>query len=116
MRMAYRSICADISATRLIARGLTVNGGTYPDLNLFMSSMPMILNCRAKIMILFCLIGIMNFQNQVMDFAFFAIAFNIKRMCAIMTKAGIDWLIGRFLELTTAVLDAGNTCLQNIAA
>ena len=33
-----------------------------------------------------------------------------------MTKAGIDWLIGRFLELTTAVLDAGNTCLQNIAA
>ena len=38
MRMAYRSICADISATRLIARELTVNGGTYPEY--FSSLMP----------------------------------------------------------------------------
>ena len=28
-----------------------------------------------------------------MDFAFFAIAFNIKKMCAKMTKEGMDWLI-----------------------
>ena len=44
MRMAYRSICADISATRLIARELTVNGGTYPEyFSLLMPHPPLIL-------------------------------------------------------------------------
>ena len=38
-----------------------------------------------------------------MDFAFFAIAFNIKKMCAKMAKEGMDWLIRLFYELTTAV-------------
>ena len=38
-----------------------------------------------------------------MDFAFFAIAFNIKKMCAKMTKEGMDWLIRPFYELTAAV-------------
>ena len=38
-----------------------------------------------------------------MDFAFFAIAFNIKKMCAKMTKEGMDWLIRLFYKLTTAV-------------
>ena len=38
-----------------------------------------------------------------MDFAFFAIAFNIKKMCAKMTKEGVDWLIRLFYELTAAV-------------
>jgi hypothetical protein len=39
-----------------------------------------------------------------MNFAFFAVAFNIKKMCAKMTKEGINWLIRRFYELTTAVI------------
>ena len=38
-----------------------------------------------------------------MDLAFFAIAFNIKKMCAKMTKEGVDWLIRLFYELTAAV-------------
>ena len=38
-----------------------------------------------------------------MDFAFFAIAFNIKKMCAKMTKEGMDWLIRPFYELTVAL-------------
>ncbi len=33
-----------------------------------------------------------------MDFAFFAVAFNIKKMCAKMAKEGIDWLIKRGLS------------------
>ena len=38
-----------------------------------------------------------------MDFAFLAIAFNIKKMCAKLTKEGMNWLIRLFYELTTAV-------------
>ena len=38
-----------------------------------------------------------------MDFAFFAIAFNIKKMCAKMAKEGMDWLIRLFYELTVAI-------------
>ncbi|MDR3944610.1 MAG: transposase, partial [Phocaeicola sp.] len=38
-----------------------------------------------------------------MDFAFFAVAFNIKKMCAKMTKEGMNWLMRLFYELTTAV-------------
>ena len=38
-----------------------------------------------------------------MDFSFFAIAFNIKKMCAKMTKEGMDWLIRPFYELTIAL-------------
>ena len=38
-----------------------------------------------------------------MDFAFLAIAFNIKKMCAKLTKKGMNWLIRLFYELTTAV-------------
>ena len=38
-----------------------------------------------------------------MDFAFFAIAFNIKKMCAKMTKEGMDWLIRPFYELTVVL-------------
>ena len=38
------------------------------------------------------------------DFAFFAIAFNIKKMCAKMTKEGMDWLIRPFYELTICLL------------
>jgi len=38
-----------------------------------------------------------------MDFSFFAIAFNIKKMCAKMTKEGMDWLIRPFYELTVAL-------------
>ena len=38
-----------------------------------------------------------------MDFAFFAIAFNIKKMCAKMAKEGMDWLIRRFYEFTVAI-------------
>ena len=34
-----------------------------------------------------------------MDFAFFAIAFNIKKMCAKMAKEGMDWLISCFMSL-----------------
>ena len=37
------------------------------------------------------------------DFAFLAIAFNIKKMCAKLTKKGMNWLIRLFYELTTAV-------------
>ena len=42
-------------------------------------------------------------DKVLMDFAFFAIAFNIKKMCAKMAKEGMDWLIRLFYELTTAV-------------
>ena len=38
-----------------------------------------------------------------MDFAFLAIAFNIKKMCAKLTKEGTNWLIGWFYELTVAL-------------
>ena len=38
-----------------------------------------------------------------MDFSFFAIAFNIKKICAKMTKEGLDWLTGLFYELTVAI-------------
>ncbi len=38
-----------------------------------------------------------------MDFTFFAIAFNIKKICAKMTKEGMNWLIILFYELTAAV-------------
>ena len=38
-----------------------------------------------------------------MDFAFFAIAFNIKKICAKMAKEGMDWLIRLFYELTVAI-------------
>ena len=38
-----------------------------------------------------------------MDFAFFAIAFNIKKICAKMAKEGMDWLTGLFYELTVAI-------------
>ena len=38
-----------------------------------------------------------------MDFAFFAVAFNIKKMCAKMAKEGMDWLIKRFYKLTVAI-------------
>ena len=38
-----------------------------------------------------------------MDFSFFAIAFNIKKMCAKMTKEGMDWLIRPFYELTVVL-------------
>ena len=38
-----------------------------------------------------------------MDFAFFAIAFNIKKMCAKITKEGMDWLIRPFYELTVVL-------------
>ena len=46
-----------------------------------------------------------------MDFAFFAIAFNIKKMCAKMAKEGIDWLIKRFYELTVAIF----RCCEHIS-
>ena len=39
-----------------------------------------------------------------MDFAFLAIAFNIKKMCAKLTKEGTSWLIGWFYKLITAVI------------
>ena len=38
-----------------------------------------------------------------MDFAFLAIAFNIKKMCAKLTKEGMNWLIRLFYELINAV-------------
>uniref|UniRef100_UPI00319E2679 transposase n=1 Tax=Parabacteroides merdae TaxID=46503 RepID=UPI00319E2679 len=38
-----------------------------------------------------------------MDFSFFAIAFNIKKICAKMAKEGMDWLTGLFYELTVAI-------------
>ena len=38
-----------------------------------------------------------------MDFAFLAIAFNIKKMCAKLTKEDTKWLIGWFYELTVAL-------------
>ena len=46
-----------------------------------------------------------------MDFAFFAVAFNIKKMCAKMAKEGIDWLIKRFYELTVAIF----RCCEHIS-
>ena len=55
-----------------------------------------------------------------MDFSFLAIAFNIKKMCAIMAKAGMDWLITLFYELTAALFRLlryiNQRNLQNIAA
>ena len=55
-----------------------------------------------------------------MDFAFLAIAFNIKKMCAIMTKTGMDWLIKLFYGLTAAFFRCRERInqrnLQNIAA
>ncbi|WP_373825933.1 IS1182 family transposase [Bacteroides heparinolyticus] len=55
-----------------------------------------------------------------MDFSFLAIAFNIKKMCAKMTKEGMDWLIRLFYELTAALFKCrkhiNQRNLQNIAA
>ena len=52
-----------------------------------------------------------------MDFAFFAIAFNIKKMCAKIAKASMDWLIKLFYELTAAFSRCReHIILQNIAA
>lgn len=45
-----------------------------------------------------------------MDFSFFAIAFNIKKMCAKMRKEGIDWLIKLFYDLAAAFF----RCLEHI--
>ena len=42
-----------------------------------------------------------------MDFAFLAIAFNIKKMCAKLTKEGMNWLIRLFMNLQLLFLDAG---------
>ena len=44
-----------------------------------------------------------------MDFAFLAIAFNIKKDVCKTDKKGMNWLIRLFYKLLTAVLDAGNT-------
>ena len=59
-------------------------------------------------------------DKVLMDFSFLAIAFNIKKMCAIMTKAGMDWLIKLFCELTAAFFRCrehiNQRNLQNIAA
>lgn len=44
-----------------------------------------------------------------MDFSFFAIAFNIKKMCAKMRKEGIDWLIKLFYDLAAALF----RCLEH---
>ena len=46
-----------------------------------------------------------------MDFAFFTIAFNIKKMCAKMTTEGMDWLIRLFYEFTVTVF----RCWKHIA-
>ena len=43
-----------------------------------------------------------------MDFAFFAIAFNIKKMCAKMTKEGMDGWLDRFMSLQLFYLDVEN--------
>ena len=55
-----------------------------------------------------------------MDFAFLAIAFNIKKMCAKLTKEGMNWLIRLFYKLTTAVFRCwehiNQRNLQKIAA
>ena len=55
-----------------------------------------------------------------MDFAFLAVAFNIKKMCAKMRKEGMDWLIRRFYGLTVAIFRCcehiNQRNLQNIAA
>ena len=55
-----------------------------------------------------------------MDFSFLAIAFNIKKMCAIMAKAGMDWLITLFYDLTAALFRLlryiNQRNLQHIAA
>ena len=55
-----------------------------------------------------------------MDFSFLAIAFNIKKMCAIMAKAGMDWLITLFYDLTAALFRLlryiNQRNLQNIVA
>lgn len=55
-----------------------------------------------------------------MDFSFPAIAFNIKKMCAKMTKEGMDWLIRLFYELTAALFMRWKHIIQrniqNIAA
>lgn len=47
-----------------------------------------------------------------MDFFFFAIAFNIKKMCAKMTKEGIDRLIKLFYELATALFRCWEHVIQ----
>ena len=55
-----------------------------------------------------------------MDFSFLAIAFNIKKMCAKMRKAGTDWLIKLFYAPTDALFKhlrhINQKNLQNIAA
>ena len=55
-----------------------------------------------------------------MDFAFFAIAFNIKKMCAKMTKEGMEWVIKLFYGLAAALFGYWENIhrgkLQNIAA
>ena len=55
-----------------------------------------------------------------MDFSFLAIAFNIKKLCAMMRKEGIDWLIKLFCELTAAFFRCrehiNQRNLQHIAA
>ena len=55
-----------------------------------------------------------------MDFSFLAIAFNIKKMCAKMRKAGTDWLIKLFYAPTDALFrhlkHINQRNLQNIAA
>ena len=55
----------------------------------------------------FCILYFINnkdvYNKVFMDFAFFAIAFNIKKMCAKMTKEGMDWLIRPFYELTVVL-------------
>ena len=38
-----------------------------------------------------------------MDFSFFAIIFNIKKMCARMRKEGINWLMKSFYDLVAAL-------------
>ncbi len=55
-----------------------------------------------------------------MDFAFFAIAFNIKKMCAKMAKEGMDGLIRLLYELAAAIFRCWGHIYQrnpqNIAA
>ena len=59
-------------------------------------------------------------DKVLMDFAFLAIAFNIKKMCAKLTKEGMNWLIRLFYELITAVFrhwkHINQRNLQKIAA
>ncbi|MEY8686813.1 IS1182 family transposase [Bacteroides sp. AN502(2024)] len=59
-------------------------------------------------------------EKVFMDFAFLAIAFNIKKMCAKMRKEGIDWMIKLFYKLVPALFRWGEhiyqTNLQKSAA